>query len=473
MLTYPAEPLGRQARSLLTGHTGAHAHAAQTAEAALDLGDAVDVTPHALGQATQERVQELVVRIARLLLEMETDLLRPLPATGSEGKDPPSIPPRSDYQARLAEVVAHIARLARAAPEAAAQLLARHQATAALFPTGTAQLLQRLGALADPALAQLLMALVQPGITPGPQEIPALLREVLADPAQLAALLKFAARVADEERAGGPRTNLPQGGAGLSPAGDAMDGINAGTLAPRAPGAGTSRIQPQPPRALGPPLVSAGAGVDIVDILSTPSLGGTDAEAAPRINRILGQVLGLDNPLGLSAPPTTGAPAVARPAERSPVEVFAERFAHRLVDLRQRDPESFEKLLTLLRALARLNPGKFDRLLAQVEDQLREATTLQRPAAPDAVPGAAGQAAVAMARPAHTITVTVEVNVHQRLDVIVADLRALGLDARAVQDTSITQIQITLALGQSEQGQRGDPLVIDLQGDGVAPAGRE
>ncbi|MBN1475459.1 hypothetical protein JXA47_01775 [Candidatus Sumerlaeota bacterium] len=377
-----------------------------------------------------------------------------------------------------------VARLAEISPRDAAGLLARLQSEAFLFPGSMSQRIAQLGALTDPAVAEILQALLLPssGASTSLSALPEPLASALSDPAQLGRLLKFAAEMADEMRAGGLYPDQTQGGVLVPPGRRTMDGLFNPTLGPRlgTPSTTSSSFPaPSSSSTVASELMSSlqvGVEVDVVS-LSQAGRGAVGVDVMVRVNQILGQALGEDNPLALSQTQIEVGVSVLQglgsSPPPSPLDNVALSFAERLVDLRRSDPEAFNKLISMLKALAKLNPGKFDRFLAQVESQLRGIIAAQQqPAAPTVIDQVVAQVGQGGESAARSITVTVDVQVTQRVDQIIADLRGAGLEAHAVQSESVTQIQVSVTIGQGEV-QRGDPLIIDLQGDGVDLTGRE
>jgi hypothetical protein len=261
-----------------------------------------------------------------------------------------------------------------------------------------------------------------------------------------------------------------------------MDGLFNPALGPRlgTPSAPASSFpSPSSSSTVASELLSSlqvGVEVDVVS-LSQAGRGAVGVDVMVRVNQILGQALGEGNPLALSQTQIEVGVSILQGIDmsqpQSPIENVAMSFAERLVDLRRTDPEAFNKLISMLKALAKLNPGKFDRFLGQVESQLRGiVASQQQAAAPTVIDQVLAQAGQGGESPARSITVTVDVQVTQRVDQIIADLRGAGLEAHAVQSESVTQVQVSVTIGEGEV-QRGDPLIIDLQGDGVDLTDRE
>lgn len=468
------------------------------------LPSAVEVlmAPESLAQVTQQRVLALQGRAVELLLQLEGQLFQTSGQASPGGKssrlfNPLTVgpgfvlgsdPAQATSPNATAETVRQIverlapqiARLAKISPEAARALLARYQMLAQAFPGATAEATTRLGAQTEKALSDLVTFLLRPASTPRPTQIPESLRAVISEAGgQWENLLKAAREVADTIRVGGVYSKQTQGR--VPPAGVTMDGIQAGSLAPPRQSssvASTALLTPSHTTTVEMNATQVGVNVDLVSISNqgrglVSSLG---VDVMVNVNQILSNALGTDNVLQLSSSQIeVGVQVFAgqvqqRSAASNPA---AQSLAERLVDMKQTNPEGFEKLVSLLKALAKLNPQRFKGFLRQVESQLSNivASQNQMRAAPAqlATLPAAGQGAAATGQ---SITVRVDVEVGQRADLIVADLRATGLGAAAVQNASITQIEVTVQIGDGAV-QQGDPLIIDLADDGVDLTARE
>lgn len=478
----PADALGQLPRGLFVPAPGHRApQQPPAAEVPAALRDAVELNRLALQAASAERVQELLARVAEIMARLEGELFRllrpPEPASG-----PVATPLMRDMAIALVKA---LQLLGREAPEEAVRLIAQAQARAQAFPASTRALIAQAAALIDPALAPVIEAIVRPPTAGAPSlAVPPALAEVIRDPAALDSVLKLARAIADVIRTGEFQLGPGHGRGGATPAGDAMDGLISG---PQGSGSShgalalaSSRLPP-PASALLPPGPGAGPGVDVVNI-SDSGRGlatGAGVDVLVRANQILSGTLGGENLLALSETQIQAGVQILQqrpPQASSPFERMAASFAARLSELRRSDPEGFEKLVGLLRVLAKLNPGRFESFLAEVESGLRDIQASQQapPAAQtlSALAGQAGQSAARAGAAGQGFTLTIDVQVTQRIDAVIASLRGAGLEAQAVQSESITRIQVTVRLGADGPVQRGDPLIIDLQGDGIELTGR-
>ena len=146
-----------------------------------------------------------------------------------------------------------------------------------------------------------------------------------------------------------------------------------------------------------------------------------------------------------------------------------------LVDMSEGDPEQVGRLKILIAALAKLNPDGAESMLRQISSAMKNVLDIWRnqsmapPPAPNASPA--------------TTTTTTEM-VHFELDFqmefsgeaefVLAELRDQGIEVQAARVEFSQSISIHIEFtGIRQETQKSDPLILDLNGDGVALTGVE
>jgi len=149
-------------------------------------------------------------------------------------------------------------------------------------------------------------------------------------------------------------------------------------------------------------------------------------------------------------------------------------------------PKEAQRLGILLRMLAALNPDKADEILEKISRTLEKLDSLMGPAAeaPAAeVPAAVPDAPAAPSQPQQPpqesfsmihFSLDLEVTSSQEMSFAVAQLRDQGIEVQSVriESTQTFKLHIEFTAFQQEM-QKSDPLVVDLNGDGVRLTGLE
>jgi hypothetical protein len=161
-----------------------------------------------------------------------------------------------------------------------------------------------------------------------------------------------------------------------------------------------------------------------------------------------------------------------------------DRLQEQLDQLGSMDPEQAERLGLLLGMLAVLDPERADEVLQKISSSMESLGNLMGSGSGTADAAAATDAAAQAAQAAQTSTQGTSTLVHfsldfemtssQEISATLAQMRDQGIEVQAVRvETSQTfKIHIEFTAIQ-QQVQQSDPLVLDLNGDGVALTGYE
>ncbi|MBN1517155.1 hypothetical protein JXA32_11390 [Candidatus Sumerlaeota bacterium] len=139
-------------------------------------------------------------------------------------------------------------------------------------------------------------------------------------------------------------------------------------------------------------------------------------------------------------------------------------------ELRQYDHEQMDRLEILLRTLAKLDPDNAHTILNRMRAAIGRTLDLMRSyssaqAAPAAIPEQTSQNEQAQASFVH-FSLDLEMEFTEEIESVVAELRDNGVEVQTARIRSSSSISIHVEF-TGVQVQQSDPLVLDLNGDGV------